>query len=316
MADYKEYVYAVYKEKGFSKAAQKLFISQPWLSAVVKKEEERIGVPIFDRSSKPVSLTPEGKYYIDKIEQIMQLEKDLENHFKELRQHGHKEIHIGSSMFFCTYVLPRLMEDFQGQHPDVTFTFTEGEPEGLTHKLMTGEIDLILEAEKTDSPDLESQPWRSEELVMAVPAADSINKKLRPYCYDFASFLKRRQPGCAKPRVPLKKFAKASFLFLKEGNDSHDRSQAMCREAGFEPQVEMYVTQMMTAYYLVCEGRGIAFLRSAIPESVSPTSSVCFYQIDSELAMRDIYLTYMTHRTNPLIDALLEDLMKDTVGVF
>ena len=52
-----EYIYEVYKEKSFSKAAAALFISQPSLSANVKRVENRIGYPIFDRSTKPLQLT-------------------------------------------------------------------------------------------------------------------------------------------------------------------------------------------------------------------------------------------------------------------
>ena len=59
-----EYIYEVYKEKSFSKAAAALFISQPSLSANVKRVENRIGYPIFDRSTKPLQLTEVGKHYI------------------------------------------------------------------------------------------------------------------------------------------------------------------------------------------------------------------------------------------------------------
>ena len=70
----REYVYAVYKEMSFSRAAEKLFISQPALSAMVKKVEKRIGSPIFDRSCSPIRLTNCGKEYISCIEQIMDVE--------------------------------------------------------------------------------------------------------------------------------------------------------------------------------------------------------------------------------------------------
>ena len=63
-----EYIYEVYKEKSFSKAAAALFISQPSLSANVKRVENRIGYPIFDRSTKPLQLTEVGKHYIQAVE--------------------------------------------------------------------------------------------------------------------------------------------------------------------------------------------------------------------------------------------------------
>ncbi len=75
-----KYVYEVYKEKSFSKAAASLFISQPSLSANVKRIENRIGSPIFDRSTKPLQLTEVGEHYIQAIEKIMDIENNLENY--------------------------------------------------------------------------------------------------------------------------------------------------------------------------------------------------------------------------------------------
>ena len=72
-----EYVYEVYKEKSFSKAAANLFISQPSLSANVRRVEARIGYPVFDRSTKPLGLTECGEQYIRCVERIMNIEKDF-----------------------------------------------------------------------------------------------------------------------------------------------------------------------------------------------------------------------------------------------
>ena len=58
------YVYEVYKERSFSKAAENLYISQPALSAMIKKVENKVGMPLFDRSTNPIQLTDCGKRYI------------------------------------------------------------------------------------------------------------------------------------------------------------------------------------------------------------------------------------------------------------
>ena len=76
----KEYVYEVYKEKSFSRAAQNLYISQPALSAAIKKIEARIGCCIFDRSTNPVQLTESGAEYVKAVEKIMDIENRFENH--------------------------------------------------------------------------------------------------------------------------------------------------------------------------------------------------------------------------------------------
>ena len=56
----KELVYTVYQEGSISKAAQKLFVSQPSLSVMIQRIEEEVGVPLFDRTSKPIRLTEAG----------------------------------------------------------------------------------------------------------------------------------------------------------------------------------------------------------------------------------------------------------------
>lgn len=81
MLNYKDYVYAVYREGSFSKAAKSLYVSQPWLSTTIKKAEQEFGISIFNRSTTPISLTESGKYYIAQIEKILQIEHEMQEYF-------------------------------------------------------------------------------------------------------------------------------------------------------------------------------------------------------------------------------------------
>ena len=62
-----KYIYAVYQNKSVCKAAKQLYVSQPALSAAIKREEERLGFQIFNRKTLPLTLTAEGRCYIDAI---------------------------------------------------------------------------------------------------------------------------------------------------------------------------------------------------------------------------------------------------------
>lgn len=306
MTNYKEYIYAVYQEKSFSRAAKKLYVSQPWLSATIKKAEQELGLPLFDRGTNPISLTEAGRYYIERIEQIMAIEAEMEAQFKKFQDETRTELRIGTSMFFCTYVLPALLNDFSLAHPEATMTFVEGSSKTLTEKLLNGQLDFLLEAERPESGQITSIPWAPEEIVLAVPACDSINRELEQYRYSFEDFLQRAKPNCRRPAVPLAQFKEKSFILLKEGNDSYGRALKICRNAGFDPQISLRVTQMMTAYYLVCEGQGVTFLRSTIPQHVVPTNQVVFYQLDDPLAVRDIYLSYTKRKAGPMQRELID----------
>ena len=306
MLDYKDYIYAVYRHRNFSKAAQELHVSQPWLSSTVKKTEQELKLPLFDRTTNPISLTEAGRYYIEQIERISAIEEEMRNRFAQMRAVSGATLHIGSSMFFCTYVLPTLLKDFREQYPQITLTFTEGNTRSLVERLTRGELDLVLEVEKVEDKPITTVPWASEEVVLAVPAKYKINKALTEYCYTFDEFLKRNETGGRKPPVPLKQFEKEPFVLLNEENDVHRRSLEICQNAGFTPEIKLLLTQMMTAYYLVCEGQGVTFLRSTIPEYVAPTESVVFYQIDDPLATRNIYLSYAKRGTTSVRQQLID----------
>ena len=89
-----KYIYTVYRLKSFSLAAQELFISQPALSRAIKRAESELGAPIFNRKTIPISLTDEGKIYIDTIEQMLQLEETAKENIRNskfLRFHNIQE---------------------------------------------------------------------------------------------------------------------------------------------------------------------------------------------------------------------------------
>lgn len=300
MFQYKDYICAVAREKSFSKAALALHTSQPWLSTKVKEVERQLGVALFDRSTSPLTLTEAGQFYVEQAERVAEIEEESRQRFDQIRHAAAETLTIGGSMFFCTHLLPQLLKDFQDGHPDITLTFAEAEPGTLTEKLLHGELDAALAVEKPEHPQIVTQPWTREEIVLAVPARYQINEELAAYCYDFDAFLKRNEPGCKKPPVPLIRFLNVPFLLLNERNDLNARTKKICANAGFAPSVKLLLTQMMTAYYLVCEGQGVTLLRDTIPEYVAPNDSVVFYQLGDPLAFRNIWLSY-TERQSPSI---------------
>ena len=110
-----EYVYEVYKEKSFSKAARNLFISQPSLSANVKRIEKRIGYPIFDRSTTPIRLTECGERYIRAVEEMRAVENSFYNYITDYGGLKTGSLKLGGSSLYSSYVLPKLISRFTGR---------------------------------------------------------------------------------------------------------------------------------------------------------------------------------------------------------
>ena len=146
-----EYVYEVYLEKSFSKAAEKLFISQPSLSANVKRVEHHIGYPIFDRSTKPLSLTECGVQYIKAVEKIKSIQNEFEgfvNDWSDLRK---GTLTLGGSNLFSSWILPPLIADFARRYPLIQISLIEETTANLARMLRHGQLDLMLDSSVLDA---------------------------------------------------------------------------------------------------------------------------------------------------------------------
>lgn len=107
MFRYVGYIYNVYKEKSFSRAAEKLHISQSSLSTTIRKAEREIGAPIFNRETTPISLTEFGRKYIQASQTLYLLKNDLDCYISEMKTAVKGRVAIGASSFFSTYQIGR-----------------------------------------------------------------------------------------------------------------------------------------------------------------------------------------------------------------
>jgi len=304
-----EYVYAVYQKKSFSKAAESLHISQPALSTAIRKIESKIQLPLFDRSSTPIELTAAGRIYIDSIEQIMALEQDMAQRFSQLVLEQRTTINVGTSSFFCSYILPQLAEAFREEHPDVVINLMEANSSEFSGLFHSDILDLCLTVDQLEDT-LPCTVWKQEEIILAVPASFSVPQCCSDSALTFEQIRSGRYQDKDIPCVGLDQFREIPFLFLKPGNDLHQRADLMCQRAGFTPNVTMYLDQLLTSYYVACSGKGAAFIRPDLVRHVEPTSTLQFFKLEDPLAQRDIRLYHRPANLSPIArqfrDFLLE----------
>ena len=181
MFTWKHYVYEVYKEKNFSKAAQNLYISQPSLSARIKKIEQQLGAPLFDRSTTPLRMTEVGEFYIDAARKMFQIEQDMENYINDLHTLKSGNIAIGASNLFAAYTLPPIITKFRQQFPDVNIRLTEGNTVQLEELLCNNTVDLVFDNNHYDSALYDKEFYNEEFLLLAVPGTFPIHERLRTY---------------------------------------------------------------------------------------------------------------------------------------
>jgi LYSR family transcriptional regulatory protein len=306
------YVYAVYKEKSFSRAAQKLFISQPALSAMVKKAEQEIGVLIFDRSTNPISLTTAGRYYINQAKEILRIQNEMKAYFRVAAEAEAGKLRIGGSSFFLSYVFPPIVNAFQRKNFEVNTAYFELRNTELVSKLLDDSIDFFIEVDDLQDEQIESIVLQQEHLIFAVPAAWSVNDLLDEFRLTAEDVHERRHLSDDVPAVSPSAFADEPFVLLREGNDSFLRAITICQNAGFTPQVAMTADQVLTSYYLAAEGHGIALVRDSILLYADVTEKLYFYKINDLAALRPIYFFFRRHaQLPPAAQAFLDYVRKN-----
>lgn len=284
-----EYVYAVYKEKSFSKAAEKLFISQPSLSANVKREEKTIGYPIFDRSTKPLGLTEPGKKYIEMVEKILSMQNEFSEYIDDLGDLKTGKLVLGGSSLYSSWVLPPLMGQFAKKYPQVKLELIEETTSNLQKMLQNGEVDLVLDNCELEEDVFESKMFRKEYLLLAVPKHLGINKELQEFQVRAAdirnlSFLEEEVQS-----IDLSCFSEETFILLKPENDTRIRAMELCKQYGFVPNIVFELDQQMTSYNITCSGMGISFISNTLISKVPESADVVYYKLAGQESCRNLY---------------------------
>lgn len=304
-------ILAISQMGSFSKAAESLYISQPALSATVKKLESELGALLIDRSTNPVQLTEAGKVYIESAQKILAIQKEAQAYFDNLRDLEAGTISIGTTTFYCCYTLPKHLVPFRQQYPRIEFNLVESvSNDNLSEMLYEGKLDVVLTSGPAGFENAEKHFFNKEQLILAVPEKFEINKRLKKYALTADDVLghKQRKEDC--PAVSLKEFRDLPYISLRQGSDLYNRAGQLFENAKVKPNITMYLDQMPTTYYMAYYGFGFAIIRDTtlhiVTSSEKETHKLIFYKIDDPLAEREIDFYIRDHKyMSPALKAFL-----------
>lgn len=302
-----EYVYAVYKEKSFSRAAQKLFISQPSLSANVKREEQSVGYPIFDRSTRPLGLTEPGRKYIQTVEQILSMQNEFSEYISDWGNLKTGKLVLGSSSLYSSWILPPLMNEFTRKYPSVRLELLEASTTKLEKMLHSGEIDLVVDNRELDLDIFESHIFKKEYLVLTVPEHFEINKGMEAFQITAESIRDLSFLDESIPAIDLNYFSNEPFILLKPENDTRIRATELCKRYNFTPNIIFELDQQTTSYYITCSGMGISFISDTLISKVPTPSGVVYYKLETELCSRNLYFYWKKGR---YLNKIMQEFLK------
>ncbi|MBR1896738.1 MAG: LysR family transcriptional regulator [Pyramidobacter sp.] len=292
-----EYIWRVYQEGSFSKAAEKLFMTQPALSIAVRRVESALGAELFDRSRHPLELTEAGRAYVSAIRRIRGTEEDLARQIDDLRGLRAGHLRIGGTHYLNSYLLADVLAGFTALYPHVQADLTEAGSPGLIELLRRRELDLTFSCDPKALSEFEHLPLFCDHVLLAVPVDVPLPAELNGARLTASDILAGRHLGQDCPRAPLELFGECSFILLGEGNNLRERSLRMLDEAGIRPKIKMTLSQLVTAYAMADNGLGAAFVCDRLVRAAS--SRLSFFRLGSPLATREFHILISERNYTP-----------------
>jgi DNA-binding transcriptional LysR family regulator len=235
-----QYVVEVANQKNFTRAADKINVSQSTLSQQIGKLEDELGVKLFDRNSRTVGLTQVGEDFVNQAKILLdnlEKSKQIVQEYKGLLK---GTLRIGAIASLGRIDFANLMTEFCRQYPDVKLEIVQAGTYGLLEKLVSKSIDVAFVILPADDQyrDIAFRHLTYDEFILALPPSHRL---------------------AGKPTIDLAEVAEEKFIF----HPATDRMFFLCMEAcvsaGFHPNIVCESNHSPTCLSLISAGMGIGF---------------------------------------------------------
>lgn len=169
-----EYIVAVYRLRHFAKAAEQCGVTQPTLSAMIRKLEDELGVRIFERSSQQVSPTPIGRTVVEQAWKVLVRAKRIKDIVDEERHQLTGTFRLGILPTIAPYLLPRFFPQLQTEHPEMDIRIIEMKTAEIKKALNKGELDAAVAVRLDELEEYDMKPLFYEQFLAYVSQTDAL----------------------------------------------------------------------------------------------------------------------------------------------
>lgn len=291
-----KYVLAVYQEGSFTRAAERLYISQPSLSVAIRNIEKKVGMPLFERCGTTVGLTEAGKLYIEAARKMQFAEDAFTKQLEDISGLQTGKLVVGGSNYLTSDVLPQLVSRFRNQHPGVEITLIEANSLHLREMLSSEEADIVIDNYESYADAYELYPLAQEQILLCVPADHPVNRSLKEY--QILPETLYAKPDCVgrAAALDISAFRDEPFVLLKSGNDMQERAMQIFDGSNVEANVVFAVDQLNISYALAESGLGACFITDTFFKYRKHTADVVLYKLDHPQAKRKLHIAHKKGR--------------------
>ncbi len=245
-----QYFVKVARKEHVTQAAEELHVAQSAVSRQIHLLEERLGAKLFTHQGRNLQLTPAGKLFLGRAEEIL---VNLDKAIKEVQEFLDPEageIRFGFPNSLGINLVPKVVSKFHKDHPNVKFRFKQGMSSSLVEAVMKGEIDLAL---VTPLPDgnchVTGDLLLTEELFAILPPDHML---------------------ADSKTIRLEQLKDESFVLFSEGYSLRSIAWEACKQAGFTPIIGFEGEETDTIRGFVAAGMGVSLLPETAMHDRSP----------------------------------------------
>ncbi|MBQ4176619.1 MAG: LysR family transcriptional regulator [Lachnospiraceae bacterium] len=280
------FIFTILENGSLTKAARELKISQPALSMKLGKLEESIGITLFNRDTSPITLTAEGRIYVDYLKKQKVIMDEFEASVDLLHNELAHRVTIGGPDVYVNSLVVGAVKKLREQDPDCMVEILNGSQQALISLAEAGTLDFFICTSNRLPEVFETVPLNRERLYLCLSASLPINKKLQKYmtgpgghgrCFDFSML--NGYP----------------FIFLGEKQPLQKNIERFLEEYGITPVSRARVNQVATGLELVAAGEGVFMASAAAIRSCASKIDICTYALPESYTDRQIYAAYNRH---------------------
>jgi len=224
--------------KSFSRAAEKLGVTQPAISAQIRSLEKEVGARLFDRDGGRVTFTAAGRLFEPFAEHCLQCHSHILVAVNELYRSARGEVSVASSEATSLYVLPRVFAHYKKQYTRVNLNIVRAEHLRSVEMVMNREVDFAVVSAPVEEPRLIVQTIHRDDMVLAVAP---------------------NHPLAAQSTVKLEETLKFPLLLLKQGRQ-RNLLNSFFSSVDAQPRIAMEVDSSELLKRLICAELGMGFL--------------------------------------------------------
>ncbi|HYM09136.1 MAG TPA: LysR family transcriptional regulator [Bryobacterales bacterium] len=273
----------------FSRAAQRLYRTQPAISTQVRLLEKQCGQPLFVRHARQVELTVAGKILLRYGERLRELREAALGELEAMRQHPRGSVAIAANEATVLYVLPAAILQFKQQYPDVRIEITRNFSRKIIEKVLENTVDFG---------------------VVTLPFKHAHLHVIPIYRDEMAALAPPDHPLARRATVRLEDLVEYPLLYPKTGQ-TRQQLDAHLRRFQDRLKISMELASVETIKKFVASGMGVTLMSSAFAQAEQAAGTLRVIPLEGERIYRDLGLIYHRHKyICPVAEAFLSTVRR------